>query len=126
MMYVKAFRAPLCVVVREMNRMYGTANDLPVALRTNGPDRTSPASLELDCSVPWSRRKLAPRQHIFHQGDEQTHVYVVKSGFVRLYSLLNNGRCQVIGFKSPDEFVAFEYGPNNRVRGQAGTATGMG
>ena len=125
MMYVKAFRAPLCVVVREMNRMYGTANDLPVALRTNGADRTSPASLELDCSVPWSRRKLAPRQHIFHQGDEQTHVYVVKSGFVRLYSLLNNGRCQVIGFKSPDEFVAFEYGAKHRFSAQAVTATEM-
>ena len=125
MMYVKAFRAPLCVVVREMNRMYGTANDLPVALRTNGADRTLPASLELDCSVPWSRRKLAPRQHIFHQGDEQTHVYVVKSGFVRLYSLLNNGRCQVIGFKSPDEFVAFEYGAKHRFSAQAVTATEM-
>ncbi|MBI3703451.1 MAG: helix-turn-helix domain-containing protein [Rhizobiales bacterium] len=84
-----------------------------------------PASLELDCSVPWSRRKLAARQHIFHQGDEQSHVYVVKSGFVRLYSLLNNGRCQVIGFKSPGEFVAFEYGSRHRFSAQAVVATEM-
>ncbi|MBI3705238.1 MAG: helix-turn-helix domain-containing protein [Rhizobiales bacterium] len=106
-----------------MNRMYGQANEHPVAQRTNGTDRTSPASLELDCSVPWSRRKLAPRQHVFHQGDEQTHVYVVKSGFVRLYSLLNNGRCQVIGFKSQHDFVAFEYSAKHRFSAQAVTAT---
>ena len=125
MMYVKAFRAPLCVVVREMNKLYGQANGISVVPRTNGADRTLSASLELDCSVPWSRRKLMPRQHIFHQGDEQTHVYVVKSGFVRLYSLLDNGRCQVIGFKSSDEFVAFEYGAHHRFSAQAVTATEM-
>lgn len=106
-----------------MNRLYGQANELPAALRSNGASGTLPASLELDCSVPWSRRKLAPRQHIFHQGDDQTHVYVVKGGFVRLYSLLSNGRCQVIGFKSPDEFVAFEYGAKHRFSAQAVTAT---
>lgn len=124
-MYIKDIRDLLCVAIREMNRMYGQANGLPVAPRTNGADPTSPASLELDCSVPWGRRKLAPRQHIFHQGDEQTHVYVVKSGFVRLYSLLNNGRCQVIGFKSPGELVAFEYGAKHRFSAQAVTATEM-
>jgi CRP/FNR family transcriptional regulator, anaerobic regulatory protein len=125
MIYVKEVRDPPCVVILAMNRMYANASELPVALRTNDADRTLPASLELDCSVPWSRRKLAPRQHIFHQGDEQSHVYVVKSGFVRLYSLLSNGRCQVIGFKSPGEFVAFEYGTKHRFSAQAVTATEM-
>src|SRR5665647_1213233 len=107
----------------EMNRLSGHANKLPPALRSNGAGRMPPTSLELDCSVPWIRRKLAARQHIFHQGDDQTHVYVVKSGFVRLYSLLSNGRCQVIGFKSADEFVAFEYGAKHRFSAQAVTAT---
>jgi CRP-like cAMP-binding protein len=79
-------------------------------------------SLQLDCSVPWVRRKIAPRQHVFHQGDEQTHVYVLKSGFVRLYSLLPNGRSQVVGFKSSGEFVAFEYAAKHRFSAQAVTA----
>lgn len=108
-----------------MNRIFATAYDLSDAPRANDADSTSPASLELDCSVPWSKRKLVARQHIFHQGDEQTHVYVVKSGFVRLYSLLNNGRCQVIGFKSPGDFVAFEYGARHRFSAQAVTTTEM-
>ena len=123
MMYVKEIRDPLCLVMLEMSRLYGHANELPAALRSNGAGCTFPAGLELDCSVPWMRRKLAPRQHIFHQGDDQTHVYVLRSGFVRLYSLLSNGRCQVIGFKSPDEFVAFEYGAKHRFSAQAVTAT---
>lgn len=123
MMYVKEFRETLCLVIPEMSRLYDHAGELPAALRSNGAGRTFPASLELDCNVPWSRRKLAPRQHIFHQGDEQSHVYLVKSGFVRLYSLLSNGRCQVIGFKSSDDFVAFEFETKHRFSAQAVTAT---
>lgn len=106
-----------------MSILYGQVSELPAALRGNGNGRASPASLDLECSVPWSRRKLAPRQHVFHQGDDQTHVYVVKTGFIRLYSLLSNGRCQVIGFKSPHDFVAFEYSAKHRFSAQAVTAT---
>ena len=120
MMYVKAFHAHLCVFRPCMNRLYGHVSEYSGPLNGNG---TPPASLELDCSVPWIRRRLAPRQHVFHQGDDQNHVYVVKSGFIRLYSLLSSGRCQVIGFKSPGEFVAFEYDAKHRYSAQAVTAT---
>jgi len=106
-----------------MSILYGQVNDYPAALRGSGNGHASPLTLELECSVPWSRRKLAPRQHVFHQGDDQTHVYVVKSGFIRLYSLMSNGRCQVIGFKSAHDFVAFEYSPKHRFSAQAVTAT---
>lgn len=123
MMYVKAVRRAAWLVPGEMNRLLGPLNDFAIELRADGGERTPMAALELECNVPWSRRKLTPRQHIFHQGDEQTHVYVVKSGFVRLYSLLSNGRCQVIGFKSPGEFVAFEYGAQHRFSAQAVTGT---
>ncbi len=107
-----------------MNRLNGLASEIPAAFDGSGAGRNLPGlSFELECSVPWSRRRLSPRQHVFHQGDDQTHVYVVKSGFVRLYSLLSSGRCQVIGFKSPHDFVAFEYSAKHRFSAQAVTAT---
>jgi len=77
--------------------------------------------IELDCVTAWMRRKLAARQHLFHQGDDHTHVYVVKSGFIRLYSLLDNGRSQVIGYKTPNEIVAFEHAATHRFSAQAVT-----
>lgn len=73
--------------------------------------------------LSWSRRKLAPRQHVFLQGDDQSHVYLVTSGIVRLYTMLSNGRRQIIGFKSPGEFVALEYGSKHRYGAQAISAT---
>ncbi len=106
-----------------MATVYGDVNELPAALQSNGTGRSARLGLDLECSVPWSRRKLAPRQHLFHQGDNQSHVYVVKSGFIRLYSLLSNGRCQVIGFKSAHDFVAFEYSAKHRFSAQAVVAT---
>lgn len=104
-----------------MSILYGQMTEQPAGLNGNG--LASSMSLELECSVPWVRRKLAPRQHVFHQGDDQTHVYVVKTGFVRLYSLLSNGRCQVVGFKSAHDFVAFEYSAKHRFSAQAVIAT---
>ena len=106
-----------------MSHLLDYANEFPAVLHGSDSVRGSRVSLELECTVPWAKRKIAARQHVFHQGDEQTHVYVVKSGFIRLYSLLSNGRCQVIGFKSPGEFVAFEYSAKHRFSAQAVTGT---
>ena len=75
------------------------------------------------CVLPWSRRKLAARQHVFLQGDEKRHVHLVKSGFLRLYALLSNGRRQIIGFKSAGDFVALESGSTYRYSAQAVSAT---
>jgi CRP-like cAMP-binding protein len=105
-------------------------NELPTSIRNIGAGRACQACLGLDClgeqrpsDLPWTGRKFAPRQHIFHQGDDQRYVYFLQTGFVRLYSLLSNGRCQVIGFKSADDFVALEYGLTHRFSAQAVTAT---
>ena len=105
-------------------------NELPTSLRNIGAGRACQACLGLEClgehrpsDLPWSPRKFAPRQHIFHQGDEQRYVYSVTSGFIRLYTLLSNGRSQIIGFKSPGDFVALEYDSKHRFSAQAVTAT---
>lgn len=105
-------------------------NEIPTSTPNNSAGRVCQACLGLDCSgevrpgdLPWTGRKFAARQHIFHQGDEQRSVYFLQSGFVRLYSLLSNGRCQIIGFKSADDFVALECGAKHRFSAQAVTAT---
>ena len=105
-------------------------NELRTSIPNNGGGRACQACLGLDClgehrpsDLPWSPRKFAPRQHIFHQGDEQRYVYSVTSGFIRLYTLLSNGRSQIIGFKSPGDFVALEYDSKHRFSAQAVTAT---
>ena len=101
-----------------------TLVDTPPAKRAGraGPEDASSLASALDSCVPCSRRKLAPRQHLFHQGDDCSHVYIVKSGFIRLYLLLDSGRCQVIGVRSPDELVAYEDRAKHRYSAQAVTA----
>lgn len=105
-------------------------NELATSIRNNGSTRACQECVGLDClgehrpsELPWMPRKLAARQHIFHQGDDQRYVYSVKSGFVRLYTLLSNGRSQIIGFKSPGDFVALEFGLKHRFSAQAVVAT---
>lgn len=93
----------------------GRAYDGCVGLDTLDGDRPG--------ELPWRRRKLAPRQHAFLQGDDQSHVYLVKAGFLRLYATLSNGRRQIIGFKAPGDFVAVELGARHRYSAQAVSAT---
>ena len=85
-------------------------------LRSIGGANVDDALMGPDCldefrsnGLLWSRRKLAPRQHAFLQGDDQSHVYLVQAGVVRLYTMLSNGRRQIIGFKSAGDFVALDY-----------------
>lgn len=101
-------------------------NELPPSIRNISAGRacqTCPrmhaAGVQRPSDLPWSRRKLVPRQHVFHQGDDQRYVYIVKSGFVRLCSLLSNGKSQIIGFKSPGDFVTLEYSSKHRFNAQA-------
>ncbi|HZP75868.1 MAG TPA: helix-turn-helix domain-containing protein [Pseudolabrys sp.] len=68
-------------------------------------------------------RTLAARQHVFLQGDAQTHIYLVKAGAVRLYKVLANGRRQVIGFKFPGDFVALSQNAKYSFCAQAITGT---
>jgi CRP-like cAMP-binding protein len=105
-------------------------NERPTDLGNNGSASAYHAYVEPDrldeyrtSELSWSCRKLAPRQHVFLQGDDQSHMYLVTSGIVRLYTMLSNGRRQIIGFKSPGEFVALEYGSKHRYGAQAISAT---
>lgn len=101
---------------------------LPPCIRNIGAEGASLACGTADCAVnyrepPCSRRKLAASQHIFLQGDPQSHVYFVKAGAVRLYKLLRSGRRQIIGFKFPGDFIALGYDAKHRFSAQAMKST---
>lgn len=105
-------------------------NERRTGIGNIGSDDAYHAYVGLDCvdeqqanDLSWSRRKLAPRQHVFLQGDDQSYVYMVKVGVVRLYTMLSNGRRQIIGFKSPGDFIALENGARHRYSAQAISAT---
>ncbi|HVZ51825.1 MAG TPA: cyclic nucleotide-binding domain-containing protein [Pseudolabrys sp.] len=108
--------------------MLQDASELPPCIRHIGAEGAALACGSADCAASFrmptcSRRKLAPSQHIFLQGDKQSHVYFVKSGAVRLYELLRSGRRQIVGFKFPGEFIALGYDAKHRFSAQAMKAT---
>jgi CRP-like cAMP-binding protein len=55
-------------------------------------------------------RHLEPHEHAFYEGDAQTHIYRLKSGMMRLYRLLADGRRQVIAFRLPGHLIGFGEG----------------
>jgi CRP/FNR family transcriptional regulator len=54
---------------------------------------------------PCHSRLLIRGQHAFLQTDLATHVHWVRSGLLRLYQTLANGKRQIVGFAFPGEFV---------------------
>ena len=50
-------------------------------------------------------RHLEAHEHAFYEGDAQTHIYRIKSGMMRLYRLLANGRRQIIAFRLPGHLI---------------------
>lgn len=48
---------------------------------------------------------LRPRAVLFMQGQQADAVFNVTAGVVRLYRLFSDGRCQVIGFALPGDFL---------------------
>lgn len=57
-----------------------------------------------------SARQVAARQHLFFEGDERTHVFVVESGWVKLYRTLIDGQRQVVGFCNGGSILGLEGG----------------
>ena len=50
-------------------------------------------------------RRIEAKAHVFTQGDAKTHVYKVASGAVCLYTVLTDGRRQIIEFALPGDVV---------------------
>jgi len=130
MMYIKTFQVKYARQLLGMNNSTPHVNEHPSAIASFGKVSAYHACAGVEsvdghriCVLPWSRRKLTPRQHAFLQGDDKSHVHMVKTGFLRLYAVLSNGRRQIIGFRSAGDFVALESGSTYRYSAQAVSAT---
>lgn len=69
-----------------------------------------------------SSRRLDPGQHLFHQGDNDSNLYKIESGLVRLYRILNDGRRQIISFRFAGDILGFESGAERHCGAEAVTA----
>ncbi len=63
-----------------------------------------------------STRQIAARQHLFYEGDERTHLFVVESGWVKLYRTLIDGQRQVVGFCNGGSILGLE-GADEHING---------
>lgn len=53
-------------------------------------------------------RTISPHDHIFFEGDERDHLYVVESGWVKLYRTLVDGQRQIVGFANAGSILGLE------------------
>ncbi|HEY7799194.1 MAG TPA: Crp/Fnr family transcriptional regulator [Hyphomonadaceae bacterium] len=53
-------------------------------------------------------RRVPAHQHLFFEGDSRTHVFVIESGWVKLYRTLIDGQRQVVGFCNGGSVLGFE------------------
>jgi CRP/FNR family transcriptional regulator len=50
-------------------------------------------------------RRLAPREHVCHEGDPQLYFYTVETGAVCIYKAMVDGRRQIIDFAYPGDAI---------------------
>jgi len=60
-----------------------------------------------------SARQLGTHQHLFFEGDKRTHVFIVESGWVKLYRTLIDGQRQVVGFCNGGSILGLEGGDDH-------------
>jgi CRP-like cAMP-binding protein len=60
-----------------------------------------------------SLRQAPAHQHLFFEGDERTHIFVVESGWVKLYRTLIDGQRQVVGFCNGGSILGLEGGEDH-------------
>jgi CRP/FNR family transcriptional regulator, anaerobic regulatory protein len=61
-------------------------------------------------------RQIAARQHLFFEGDNRTHLFVVEAGWVKLYRTLIDGQRQVVGFCNGGSILGLE-GSEDHING---------
>jgi CRP-like cAMP-binding protein len=72
--------------------------------RNPASQRPQPATMQ-DILSQQPQRRLAPHEHLFHEGDRESNIYRIERGLVRLYKLLNDGRRQIISFRFPGDVL---------------------
>jgi len=55
-----------------------------------------------------TRQLLAPHQTLFHAGETNQHLFVVRDGQIKLTTLTTDGREQIIGLAVPGHLIGFD------------------
>lgn len=82
-----------------------------------------PVSVLADQMPPGALRHLAPKEHLFIEGDKKVCVFQVVSGTLALYKMLRDGRRQVFRFASAGDVVALSFAAVEMTSAQATTHT---
>jgi CRP/FNR family transcriptional regulator len=71
--------------------------------------------IDFDCtareapSTGWRQTvRRAPGDHLFYEGDDRTHIFVIETGWVKLYRTLIDGQRQVVGFSNGGTVLGLE------------------
>lgn len=59
-------------------------------------------------AAPGQTRDFHAGEHLFFEGDTQTHIFLVVSGWVKLYRTLVDGQRQVVGFVNEGSVIGLE------------------
>ena len=72
-------------------------------------------------AFPWIgvRTRFARGQEVFSEGDRAEAVYLVVSGAVRTYRVLNGGRRQICDFLLPGDMQGLEASPHHRLSAES-------
>jgi CRP/FNR family transcriptional regulator, anaerobic regulatory protein len=71
--------------------------------------QTKPGAAQAEFAV----RTYAANEHVFFEGDCRTHLFVVESGWVKLYRTLIDGQRQVVGFCNGGSLLGLEGGEDH-------------
>ena len=72
-------------------------------IKTGQPGQQSPAD-----GAPRTVRQFAAHTHLFFEGDDKLHLFVITSGWVKLYRTLIDGQRQVVGFANAGSILGLE------------------
>lgn len=69
----------------------------------------APEAARRDCAPSRaSTRQVETHEHIYYEGDERDCLYVVESGWVKLYRTLLDGQRQIVGFANAGSILGLE------------------
>ena len=83
------------------------------SIATGAIDAASPAA---------PMQHVGAQEHLFFEGDARSHIYIVESGWVKLYRTLIDGQRQVVGFANAGSVLGLEADTHHANSGEAITA----
>ncbi|MBX2880589.1 MAG: helix-turn-helix domain-containing protein [Granulosicoccus sp.] len=66
-----------------------------------------------------TERSLSAHEHVFLEGENQTHIHQVIDGVISVYKLLADGRRQIVGFHYPGDIIGLDHVGSYENHGEA-------